>query len=112
MNELNAKVIVVGAGPVGLVAALGLAQNGIKVLLLEKNSSEVPPQWRGSTIHPPTLEIFEDLGIAQEIIAGAIKVEVLQYRDLEIDEVINFEYSCLNGLSKFPFRLHLNSTRF
>ena len=105
MNELNAKVIVVGAGPVGLVTALGLAQNGIKVQLLEKNSSEVPPQWRGSTIHPPTLEIFDDLGIAQEIIAGAIKVEVLQYRDLEIDEVINFEYSCLNGFVKFPFRL-------
>lgn len=99
------QVIIAGAGPVGLVTALGLAQRGIKVLVLEKNSIEVPPQWRGSTIHPPTLAIFDELGLADEIIAGAIKVEVLQYRDLEIEEVVNFGYDCLVGQVKFPFRL-------
>ena len=99
------QVIIAGAGPVGLVTALGLAQKGIQVLVLEKNSIEVPPQWRGSTIHPPTLAIFDELGLADEIIKGAIKVEVLQYRDLEIEEVVNFEYDCLDGLVKFPFRL-------
>lgn len=105
MSQLNPQVIVVGAGPVGLVTALGLAQKGIKVLVLEKNSIEVPPQWRGSTIHPPTLAFFDELGLADEIIAGAIKVEVLQYRDLEIEEVVNFGYDCLDGQVKFPFRL-------
>ena len=99
------QVIIAGAGPVGLVTALGLAQKGIKVLVLEKNSVEVPPQWRGSTIHPPTLAIFDELGLANEIIEGAIKVEVLQYRDLEIADVVNFDYDCLDGLVKFPFRL-------
>jgi 3-(3-hydroxy-phenyl)propionate hydroxylase len=99
------QVIIAGAGPVGLVTALGLAQKGIQVLVLEKNSVEVPPQWRGSTIHPPTLAIFDELGLADEIIAGAIKVEVLQYRDLEIEEVVNFGYDCLDGQVKFPFRL-------
>ncbi len=99
------QVIIAGAGPVGLVTALGLAQSGIRVLVLEKNSIEVPPQWRGSTIHPPTLAIFDKLGLADEIIAGAIKVEVLQYRDLEIEEVVNFSYDCLDGQVKFPFRL-------
>lgn len=99
------QVIIAGAGPVGLVTALGLAQSGIRVLVLEKNSIEVPPQWRGSTIHPPTLAIFDELGLADEIIAGAIKVEVLQYRDLEIKEVVNFGYDCLDGQVKFPFRL-------
>ena len=99
------QVIIAGAGPVGLVTALGLAQKGIQVLVLEKNSIEVPPQWRGSTIHPPTLAIFDELGLADEIIAGAIKVEVLQYRDLEIEEVVNFGYDCLDGQVKFPFRL-------
>jgi len=105
MSQVNPQVIVVGAGPVGLVTALGLAQKGIKVLVLEKNSIEVPPQWRGSTIHPPTLAIFDELGLANEIIEGAIKVEVLQYRDLEIADVVNFDYDCLDGLVKFPFRL-------
>jgi 3-(3-hydroxy-phenyl)propionate hydroxylase len=105
MSQVDAQVIVVGAGPVGLVTALGLGQKGIKVLVLEKNSIEVPPQWRGSTIHPPTLAIFDELGLADQIIEGAIKVEVLQYRDLEISEVANFDYNCLDGLVKYPFRL-------
>ncbi len=105
MSQQEAQVIVVGAGPVGLVTALGLAQKGVKVLVLEKNSIEVPPQWRGSTIHPPTLAIFDELGLADEIISGAIKVEVLQYRDLEITDVVNYDYSCLVGIVKFPFRL-------
>lgn len=99
------QVIIAGAGPVGLATALGLAQKGIQILVLEKNSIEVPPQWRGSTIHPPTLAIFDELGLANEIIEGAIKVEVLQYRDLEIPDVVNFGYDCLDGEVKFPFRL-------
>ena len=105
MSQREAQVIVIGAGPVGLVTALGLAQKGVKVLVLEKNSIEVPPQWRGSTIHPPTLAIFDELGLADEIISGAIKVEVLQYRDLEITNVVNYHYGCLAGIVKFPFRL-------
>ena len=105
MADLDYQVVVVGAGPVGLVTALGLAQLGHSVLLLEQNSAEVPAQWRGSTIHPPTLEIFDRLGLAEEIINGAVKVEVLQYRDLEIPEVVNFDYQVLNGKVKFPFRL-------
>lgn len=105
MKLTNPQVIVIGAGPVGLVTALGLAQKDIKVLVLEKNSIEVPPQWRGSTIHPPTLAIFDELGLAKKIIEGAVKVDVLQFRDLEIDQVVNFKYEVLNELVKYPFRL-------
>lgn len=105
MTFKEVEVLVVGAGPVGLVTALGLAQSGIKVLVIEKNGEAVAPQWRGSTIHPPTLEIFDQLGLAEIIIAGAIRVDLLQYRDLEIDQVVNFEYSALTGKVKFPFRL-------
>ena len=73
--------------------------------MLEQNSAEVAPQWRGSTIHPPTLEIFDQLGLAETIIKGAVKVELLQYRDLELPDVVNFKYSSISGLVKFPYRL-------
>jgi 3-(3-hydroxy-phenyl)propionate hydroxylase len=105
MTIRDPQVIIVGAGPVGLVTAIGLAQQGVEVLVLERNSVEVPPQWRGSTIHPPTLAIFDNLDLAQQIIDRAIKVEILQFRDLEIDQVVNFKYSTLNNLVKYPFRL-------
>lgn len=105
MSKAKNEVVVVGAGPVGLVTAIGLAQRGVKVIVLEQNSAEVAPQWRGSTIHPPTLEIFDQLGLAETIINGAVKVELLQYRDLELPDVINFKYSSISGLVKFPYRL-------
>jgi 3-(3-hydroxy-phenyl)propionate hydroxylase len=105
MKAANPQVVVIGAGPVGLVTAIGLAQKNLKVLVLEKNSVEVPPQWRGSTIHPPTLAIFNELGLAEKIIEGAVKVDVLQFRDLEIDQVVNFKYKVLENLVKYPFRL-------
>lgn len=105
MTKSINEVVVVGAGPVGLVTAIGLAQRGVKVIVLEQNSAEVAPQWRGSTIHPPTLEIFDQLGLAQTIIKGAVKVELLQYRDLELPDVVNFKYSSISGLVKFPYRL-------
>lgn len=98
-------VVVVGAGPVGLTTALDLAQNGIRVLVLESGAEQVPAQWRGSTIHPPTLDIFNELGLAETIIAGAVKVETLQYRDLEIPIVANFSYGCLEDKVRYPFRL-------
>ena len=105
MTKSINDVVVVGAGPVGLVTAIGLAQRGVKVIVLEQNSAEVAPQWRGSTIHPPTLEIFDQLGLAETIIKGAVKVELLQYRDLELPDVVNFKYSSISGLVKFPYRL-------
>ena len=105
MTKSINDVVVVGAGPVGLVTAIGLAQRGVKVIVLEQNSAEVAPQWRGSTIHPPTLEIFDQLGLAETIINGAVKVELLQYRDLELPDVVNFKYSSISGLVKFPYRL-------
>lgn len=105
MSKAKNEVVVVGAGPVGLVTAIGLAQRGVKVIVLEQNSAEVAPQWRGSTIHPPTLEIFDQLGLAETIINGAVKVELLQYRDLELPDVINFNYSSISDFVKFPYRL-------
>jgi 2-polyprenyl-6-methoxyphenol hydroxylase-like FAD-dependent oxidoreductase len=48
---------VVGAGPIGCVAALSLAERGARVLLLEA-SSELPRRLAGEWLHPPAAEIL------------------------------------------------------
>lgn len=61
-------VLIVGGGPVGLTAALRLAQAGVAVELFEAESS-VPTDLRASTFHPPTLHMPDTLGVGAELLA-------------------------------------------
>ncbi|MGW6687171.1 FAD-dependent monooxygenase [Streptomyces sp. NPDC054961] len=67
MNATNATVdadvIVVGAGPVGLALTLDLARRGVAVRLLERSPGTFGGS-RAKGIQPRTLEVFDDLGIA------------------------------------------------
>ena len=61
MSDKN-RVLIVGAGPVGFTVALNLAQRGIPVTILE-GSDRIFDDPRAGTIHPPTLEMFDTLGV-------------------------------------------------
>ncbi|TAM93427.1 MAG: FAD-dependent monooxygenase, partial [Jatrophihabitans sp.] len=105
MSAETAPVAVVGAGPVGLVAALSLARQGVPVVVLDAAGPEVRREWRGSTLHPPTLDALGDLGLADAVVAGGVRVERVQYRDVELDAVATFDYAALGPHARFPFRL-------
>jgi putative polyketide hydroxylase len=67
-------VLVVGAGPAGLTAAIALARNGVDVLVIERHSGTSPfPKATG--VSTRTMEIFRSWGIEDEIRAGAIAVD-------------------------------------
>lgn len=101
----DSPAIVIGGGPVGMVTALALAIRSIAVTLLERATDDLRSEWRGSTVHPPTLEILDALGLAAPVLAGAVRVERLDYRDLELDDVASFPYALLRGITPYPFRL-------
>ncbi|KAG5647439.1 hypothetical protein DXG03_009369 [Asterophora parasitica] len=65
------KVLVIGAGPSGLVAALTLLRNGITVRIVDKGLEAHPGQ-RGAGIMPRSLELFERLGVLHDILKEAI----------------------------------------
>ncbi|KAG1745464.1 FAD binding domain-containing protein [Suillus paluster] len=64
MNSTHPPVLVVGAGPAGLVAALTLLQNGIPVRIIDKDPNPRVGQ-RGPGIWPRSLELFNFLNVTE-----------------------------------------------
>ncbi|QOC91867.1 FAD-dependent oxidoreductase [Micromonospora craniellae] len=104
-HPVEAPVVVLGGGPVGMVTALALARYDIPVVVLEQGHDEVRSEWRGSTVHPPTLELLDELDLAAPVLAEAVRVRRLDYRDLELSESARFSYDLLEGETRYPFRL-------
>jgi 2-polyprenyl-6-methoxyphenol hydroxylase-like FAD-dependent oxidoreductase len=97
-------VLVVGAGPVGLVAALKLARAGVEVLLIEAEPALVE-ELRGSTFHPPTLDMLEEFGVVPDMIAQGLITPTWQVRMHETGERAEFDLSLLAGHTAHPYRL-------
>lgn len=68
MTEKSVSVLVVGAGPTGLMAACQLALRGISFRIIDKNFAPTT-QSRAIILHARTLEVFEQLGIASKAVA-------------------------------------------
>src|SRR2546421_657151 len=60
------RCCVVGAGPAGAVLGLLLARGGVPVTLLEAHP-DFDRDFRGDTVHPATLELLAQLGLAERL---------------------------------------------
>ncbi|MBY0335097.1 MAG: FAD-dependent monooxygenase [Acetobacteraceae bacterium] len=97
-------VVVVGAGPVGLVAAAALLRNGVKVTLVEAGPT-LSGEMRGSTFHAPTLDMLDELGATPKMIAQGLVAPRLQYRDRETGVIADFDFGAIADVTRHPFRL-------
>jgi 3-(3-hydroxy-phenyl)propionate hydroxylase len=100
----DAQVIIVGAGPSGVVAAYALAQRGIKVLLCETEAF-CPEDMRASTFHPPTLEMMAELGLLDALEAQGLRAPVYNYRNRSTGEVLAFDLGEIADATPYPYRL-------
>jgi 3-(3-hydroxy-phenyl)propionate hydroxylase len=103
-------VIVVGGGPVGSTTALKLAKEGMRVALLEKREATTL-EHRASTFHPPTLEMLEELGLAQPLIDQGIIARSYQFRDAKLGKIVDLDYSVLDGATPFPYRVQVEQSK-
>jgi len=107
----SAKVIIIGAGPVGTFVAYCLAEYGIDTILLESESS-CETDMRASTFHPSTLKYLDNLNLANELIEKGLKAPIFQYRIRATDEILEFNLEELNDVLDFPFRLQCEQYKF
>jgi 2-polyprenyl-6-methoxyphenol hydroxylase-like FAD-dependent oxidoreductase len=63
----RARCCVIGCGPAGAMLGLMLAREGVDVLVLEKHADFLR-DFRGDTIHPSTMEIMDELGLAEGLL--------------------------------------------
>jgi 3-(3-hydroxy-phenyl)propionate hydroxylase len=98
------SVIVAGAGPAGCVAAWRLAEQGIDVLLLERDHV-LPEDMRASTLHPPTLDMLEELGLLDVLEAQGLRAPLYQYRNRDTGGIITLDMSEIADAVRHPYRL-------
>lgn len=105
MNKTErVQVVVAGAGPVGCVAAMYLAMNGVDVVLAEAGV-DCAQDLRASTFHPPTLEMLDDLNVTNFLMERGLKAPLYHWRDRQTGEIIPFDFGELAADTRYPFRL-------
>jgi len=67
-QRIDTDVLIVGAGPTGLMLANLLGQRGINAMLIDRHSGPAQ-QTRAMAVHARTLEIYAQLGIAEQAVA-------------------------------------------
>jgi 3-(3-hydroxy-phenyl)propionate hydroxylase len=98
-------VVIVGMGPVGAILAFALHRQNVPVIILEKNEAVAEDQ-RAATIHPPTLEMLDDLGITERIMPLGLQSSVVRHWDRVTGEVVaDFDMEALSEDTRYPFVL-------
>jgi 3-(3-hydroxy-phenyl)propionate hydroxylase len=104
-QQPQSRVVVVGAGPVGMVCALALNKRGIPVTVFEQEPGPVKDQ-RAASIHPPTLELLDAIGITEKIIPLGLVSTRYRFHDRVTQAVVaEFDLDRMRDEFKFPFVL-------
>src|SRR5882757_9539370 len=98
------RVFVAGAGPVGLVAAAALVRRGIPVTVFE-GAPALSRESRASTFHPSTLDMLDDLGVADALVATGLVAPRLQYRTRRDGVIAAFDFAGIADVTRHPYRL-------
>ena len=95
------EVLVVGAGPVGLVAALFLHQHGVRVEIVDMNQRTTQHSY-ALAIHPRTLRVLDDARLSSALLAAGRKLTKVSYYEGR-EKRAEIDYSALS--SRHPYLL-------
>ena len=74
---MAADILVVGAGPVGLTMAAELARQGARCRIIDRLPAPLP-YCRAIGVTPRTLEVWDDMGLARDMIDAGLWIEGLR----------------------------------
>ena len=102
----QAEILIVGAGPTGLVLALTLAKKGVPFRIIDNDPG--PGNYsRALVVHARTLEFYRALGFADAFVAKGVKIELIKLR-ARSQPFVDVSFADIGrGQSPFPFSLGL-----
>ncbi|MFP6695989.1 MAG: NAD(P)/FAD-dependent oxidoreductase [Alphaproteobacteria bacterium] len=98
------RILIAGAGPVGLSAAAYLTRAGIPVTIFEAEA-QLPENLRASTFHPPTLDMLAPYGATKSLIDQGLVAPKFQFRGRDEGCLAEFDFSLLRDETAHPFRV-------
>jgi 3-(3-hydroxy-phenyl)propionate hydroxylase len=101
LHRSDPEVLVVGAGPVGLITALFLQRYGIRVEIVDMHQRTHQHSY-ALAIHPGTLSVLDEAGLSEPVIAAGRKVTTVAFYEGETRRA-EIDYSRL--ASRHPYLL-------
>ncbi len=90
-NSSKPEVLIVGAGPTGMVTAIELRRRGIDCRIVERRSGHGITS-RAITVHARTMEILDDMGLAPRFLQGGVLNEgyIFNFRDSDLKPRLDY----------------------
>ena len=107
---IEERVLIAGAGPVGLVAAANLIRGGVPVTVFEAGP-DLSEESRASTFHPPTLDMLDRLGAARPLIAQGLTAPAFQYRNRRRGVLAQFDFGAIADVTAHPYRVQCEQSK-
>lgn len=104
MQALTTDVLIVGAGPVGLTAAIVLIQHGHEVTVVDRQAEGTNTS-RAAVVHPHTLELLEPYGVVAQLVARGVHTPTFAIRDRD-EVLIAVPFSALP--TPYPYTLMIS----
>jgi 3-(3-hydroxy-phenyl)propionate hydroxylase len=102
-SQSQKPILIAGGGPVGVIAALALARQGLPVHVFEAGAriNDMP---RAATTHAATLEMLAGLGMVDEIIARGYVEPLFRIWDRQSMQIVaEFDFGVLKDETPYPF---------
>lgn len=108
MQEERTEVLVVGAGPVGLLTAIVLAEAGIEVKIIDREDRTAARSY-ACALHPRTLRLLSQMGLAAPVLERGRRTQMVAFYDGAARRA-EIKLAELDG--EFPFMVILPQNEF
>ncbi|MFB0875312.1 MULTISPECIES: FAD-dependent oxidoreductase [unclassified Sphingobium] len=100
--EKTKRVIISGAGPVGMITALGLCRQGIPVTVYEAGAT-VCQDLRATFYHPPSVDMLEEIGYLDKLLEGGTRDRIFRFTDVGLGRFVDIEMDVLSRAYRNPY---------